>query len=271
MKYFQLVFSPTGNRRLNELVGFLLLVSALLLFLALASYSPADPSMNTAATPGSSHPATNWIGVVGAFTSDLLFQVLGIAAFLLPVFIGMLGQRWFRSRKVEAAGIRMIGGGGLVLFFSALLALLPWHWRWLHALPIEGLLGRITGDAMIHYFNLVGAYLIAASCIAIALYLSTAFSFGAVQLWAETRFTFLYALRDRFQDWKAARAKKEAARDLEKCRAQRPVVTTQLIQARKTAPMPPLTPVKSGIERMSEEAVEGAGGPAGQRPALQPE
>ena len=48
MKYFLRAFTPTKNRRLNELVGFLLFVSATLLFLALASYSPLDPSLNTA-------------------------------------------------------------------------------------------------------------------------------------------------------------------------------------------------------------------------------
>src|ERR1044071_4554211 len=141
-------FTPTGNRRLNELVGFLLLVSALLLFLALASYSPNDPSLNTAASAVASRPAANWIGVVGAMGSDLLLQLLGIAAFLLPVFVSMLGMKWFRSRKVDAPAIRIVGGCALLVFFSALLALLPWHWRWLHALPIEGLLGRITRDAM---------------------------------------------------------------------------------------------------------------------------
>ena len=36
MKYVSWVFTPTKNRRLNELVGFLMFVSAVLLFLALA-------------------------------------------------------------------------------------------------------------------------------------------------------------------------------------------------------------------------------------------
>ena len=56
MKVFSQVFTPTNNRRLNELVGFLLLVSALLLFLAIASYSPLDPSFNTASAPLPSRP-----------------------------------------------------------------------------------------------------------------------------------------------------------------------------------------------------------------------
>ena len=42
-------------------------VSALLLFLALASYSPLDPSWNSASVLTGSHAARNWIGVVGAY------------------------------------------------------------------------------------------------------------------------------------------------------------------------------------------------------------
>ena len=100
MKVLSQVFTPTGNRRLNELFGFLLLVSALLLFLALASYSPLDPSFNTASAALPSRPSRNWIGIVGAYGSDLWLQFAGIAAFLMPVFLALLGGRWFRSRKV---------------------------------------------------------------------------------------------------------------------------------------------------------------------------
>src|SRR4051812_26677663 len=108
MTYISRLFTPTSNKRLNELIGFLFLVSATLLFLALASYSPLDPSLNTAATPPVGRPAHNWIGVFGAFSSDLLLQSLGIAAFLLPAVISMLGLRWFRSHKVEAWAVKAI-------------------------------------------------------------------------------------------------------------------------------------------------------------------
>ena len=86
MDYFLRIFAPTNNRRLNELVGFLLCVSALLLFLALASYSPLDPSLNSASVLNGSHAARNWIGVVGALVSDVLLQCFGLGAFLLPIF-----------------------------------------------------------------------------------------------------------------------------------------------------------------------------------------
>ena len=99
MRYLSQIFAPTNNRRLNELIGFLLCVSALLLFLALASYSPLDPSFNSASVLTGSRAARNWIGVVGAMISDLVLQGFGIGAFLLPIFAAVLGVRWFRSRK----------------------------------------------------------------------------------------------------------------------------------------------------------------------------
>src|ERR1700759_1373165 len=80
-------FTPTANRRLNELIGFLVFVFAVLLVLALVSYSPTDPSLNTAAAPLTAKPAHNWIGVAGATISDLFLQGFGVAAFLIPIFL----------------------------------------------------------------------------------------------------------------------------------------------------------------------------------------
>ena len=132
MKYFLRAFTPTKNRRLNELVGFLLFVCATLLFLALASYSPLDPSLNTAGSL-SSGSAHNWIGLFGAMLSDLLLQGIGIFVFAAPLMIGLLGARWFKSRPVASAGAKALGAAILLIFTPALLGLLPWHLRWMHA------------------------------------------------------------------------------------------------------------------------------------------
>jgi len=150
MKFIARIFNPTNNRRLNELLGFILCVSALLLFLALASYSPLDPSLNSASVLTGSRVARNWIGIVGAFGSDLLLQFFGIGAFLLPMFALGLGIRWFRSLKVVSPIAKLLGGIWLLTFVPALLDLLPGRLRWLGAVPLEGLLGRVFGDALIH-------------------------------------------------------------------------------------------------------------------------
>jgi hypothetical protein len=52
MKPLELALTPTRNRRLNEVTGMVLLVAASLLFLALASYRPTDPSLNTVGAAG---------------------------------------------------------------------------------------------------------------------------------------------------------------------------------------------------------------------------
>jgi len=266
-------FTPTANRRLNELIGFLVFVFAVLLVLALLSYSPLDPSLNTAATPLAGKPAHNWIGVVGALVADLALQAFGIAAFLLPALLAMYSLHWFRSRPIASPYAKTIGAIALVAFLAGFIGLLPWSVRWKGVLPSEGLLGRIVADALIHYFNLVGAYLICVAVIAVALYLTTAFSFGAIRIWSQTRFGFAYAALDRFADWRMERARKKAAKELEKKRASaanaKPVVTAQLVPKRfiapaeeiapaetaaqlpsATVPSPQSAPVATGIDRM---------------------
>ena len=124
-------------------------------------------------------------------------------------------------------------------FIAGLIGLLPGPIKWKGVIPCEGLLGRIVADFLIHYLNVVGAYLVCLALIAVGLYLSTAFSFGAMRIWSQSRFGFFYAAMDRFADWRIERARKKAAKDLEKKRAAnaKPVVTAQLVPKRAPAPV----------------------------------
>jgi DNA segregation ATPase FtsK/SpoIIIE, S-DNA-T family len=233
MTFFKKLFTPTKNRRLNELVGLLLCVSALLLFLALASYSPLDPSLNSAPILTGSHGARNWIGILGAYLSDVVLQFWGVGSFLLPVFMAMLGVRWFRSRTVQAPIAKTLGAIWLLMFVPALLAILPAHLRLMGAIPFEGLVGRIVGDILIRYLNVAGAYIVCTTVLAVALYLTTAFSFSAIELWAPTRFAFVVALKERIKDWQDERERKRQQKELEKRRAEKPNVTAQLVSRPK--------------------------------------
>ncbi len=121
-------------------------------------------------------------------------------------------------------------------------------------IPVEGLMGRVLGDFLIHYLNLVGAYIVCATVLAVALYLSTAFSFSAIRLWAPTRFAFVTALWNRYQDWKQERLKKRQQKELEQRRISKPIVKTQLIPSRPSAPVAQVSePRRTGIEKMMEE------------------
>ncbi len=143
----------------------------------------------------------------------------------------------FAPAKFRLQSRKCLGGIWLLMFVPALLALFPGHVRWVGVIAIEGIFGRILGDFLIHYFNLAGAYIVCASFLAVALYLSTAFSFSAVQTWAPTRFAFVVALWNRWKDWREARAKKRMQKELEKRRAApKPVITARLIPAPAETP-----------------------------------
>src|ERR1700692_1879113 len=277
MKIIAKVFAPPRNRRLNELVGFLVGVSALLLFLALSSYSPLDPSLNSASLLTTSHAARNWIGILGAFVADIFLQFWGVGSFLLPLFMGLLGMRWFRSRPVQNPVAKTLGAIWLLLFLPALLAILPGHVRWMGAIPIEGLAGRILGDVLIRYLNVAGAYIVCTTVLAVALYFTTAFSFAAIQVWAPTRFAFVVALRDSWQDWQHEAELRRQQKELDKRRAVKPNVTAQLVPGRpqvsrseassadllrqqarhNESEIQPASPEKrTGIERMMSEERE---------------
>jgi len=267
MKTLRFVVAPTRNRRLNELLGLLMLVAASLLLLAIVSYRPTDPSLNTAAAVVGRHPAQNWAGVVGATISDLLLQVEGVTALWFPVLLGMLGVSWIRSRPAGAPGAKLAGALLILLFGPAAIgliggALIPSHMRWMHGLPMEGLTGRLVGDFLAEYLNFPGACIVAVTMVAAALYLSTTFSFNTAKEWLAVRLAFVQAWRDRWANWKAARARKrelrlavreDAARAKAMAKAQKAAAKTGKIRA-KGREMPHMVPVASA--RAADEAEE---------------
>src|ERR1700748_4013873 len=106
MESQRLVLAPTRSRTLKEMWGWVVLVAAILLLLSLVTYNPADPSLNTVGGGAGVRPAHNWAGLVGAYLSDILLQILGVAVLLAPGVMGRVGIAWLRSRPVGAEGVK---------------------------------------------------------------------------------------------------------------------------------------------------------------------
>jgi len=206
MKPIRIVLSPTRSRPFNILLGLVLVLAALLLLLSLATYHPTDPSWNTASGAAGPHAARNWVGLFGAWSSDLLLQVLGITAFLLPLWIGGLGWTWMRSRPGGAAWLRWLGTVLALTFVPAVLGLLPWGWRWLHAVPIEGLVGKLIAGVLVTYMNIQGAWLVAGVLAGAGLWFASAVSFWAFKEGVGDRWLQALNLRDRWRNWREERA-----------------------------------------------------------------
>ena len=224
------VLTPTENNRLNELIGFLGVTIAVLMALALISYSPHDPSFNVSAQSTGLNSAHNWIGPVGAYSADLLFQGFGYAAFLLPVGIFLIGSQWFRSETVESPVIKVVGGSMLVLTLPALLTL--WHVPQVRgAIPPGGLLGHLVAGGMLAAFNTVGANVVALAVFFVALFLTTKFSFIETHESLRSplsKLNFITPLKVRYYNWREDREQERMRKRLEQIKIQgRPPIPGQ--------------------------------------------
>ena len=113
-------------RRSGTLAGGAALVAlALALFVALASYRPSDPSLNTSAAG----PVGNWVGQPGAFASDLLLSLMGPPVGLLVPLLLVLGLRlargadagrWLRALLLTLFGIILLGTAAALLIGGAI-------------------------------------------------------------------------------------------------------------------------------------------------------
>ena len=230
--------TPTENKRLNELIGFLCITVALLLGLALISYSPHDPAFNVSAASAGENAVRNWIGPAGSYTADLCFQVFGFAAFLLPVALGILGYRWFRSQAIHSQWASLAGYGLLLLSLPSLLSLI--HFPDVRgAIPAGGLLGSVLSHGLRSGFNFWGALLVAVAIVVVALFLTTSFSFSGAHAWASgakgplgkmEKLGILQRARARWQDWRDAREEARMRRAVEERRlAGRKPVAPQIV------------------------------------------
>ena len=221
------LLTPTENKRLNELIGFLGITLAVLMALALLSYSPRDASFNVAAAAApDGGPARNWIGPVGAYGSDVMFQVFGFAAFLLPAAILVLGWRWFRSRTIDSQAATLVGYGLLLLSVPSLLALLPFMPDVRGALPAGGFLGKLLSGMMLASLNR-GAYLVVPALLVVAIFMTTRFSFAGAHAWANgpngpigrvEKLGILQKVAARWHDWRESREQERMRRRVEETR-----------------------------------------------------
>ena len=114
------------GRRLAELAGLGLAVAGGAILVALATYNPRDPSMNTA----TSQHATNLVGPAGSVLADLLLQGLGVAGglpgFALIVWAWRVASRRRLSRKPLRMIAILLAGPALAMVFSIGAPSLTW-------------------------------------------------------------------------------------------------------------------------------------------------
>ncbi|HUD50429.1 MAG TPA: DNA translocase FtsK 4TM domain-containing protein, partial [Parvibaculum sp.] len=140
-------FLPMGvrvflGRRFEEVAGAALVALGLFGLLALVSWSRHDPSLNNA----TGLAPQNWMGMPGAYISDILLQTLGLGALVLLIPPIAWGLRLARHDMPPRLVLRVAAWLLATLFAAAFLGTLPLLAIWALA-PGLGF-GGVLGDAL---------------------------------------------------------------------------------------------------------------------------
>ncbi len=175
----------TLSRRISEFAGVALFALSLIWLIALVTHEPTDPVWFF--TTDASHAPANFVGRVGAFLSELSFQLFGYASYLLPLVAATVGWHYFWCQPPDAAYTKVTGA---TLFFGCATAFLSLilgsaemagpsaalgTGKTFHA---GGLIGNWIGALFSEYLNRTGSIIVLLTFMALSVILSTHFSFG---------------------------------------------------------------------------------------------
>ncbi|HYC23481.1 MAG TPA: DNA translocase FtsK 4TM domain-containing protein [Candidatus Bathyarchaeia archaeon] len=144
------------HRLSREAGGFGLAIGALLLALAVGSYSPGLHA--------------NMIGPFGAALADVLVQALGLGAYTIPLTLGGFALGLFLGRPTQITPLRA-AAAILALVAGATLAQLAFEsWR---GMPAGGVIGGFSRVLLHDSFGEAGAWVIAGASLPLLLALAT--------------------------------------------------------------------------------------------------
>ena len=222
----------TPRTRRNEIVAILLLAVGLLLALCLvsAAFYPSDPSWNSAGQT----ETHNWAGAIGSNVAAVLFQSIGLAAYLLPCLFLAAAWRRFKTLSFRAPFSRLLGLVLLTLAAASLLSISNIHPIFDASVQPGGLVGTLISRGLASGLNTIGATVLLIAVAATGLLLATNFSFVGlyeriISLFAE-RFAAVSSLPNRFRLWRETRAEQKTLR-----KEQRDLIKAQKLAAKSAS------------------------------------
>jgi DNA segregation ATPase FtsK/SpoIIIE-like protein len=158
-------------RILTRLSGLCLIGFSLLIVLALFSFDVNDPSFNSYSTD---EKINNWAGSFGSHIADLLFQLMGLAAFFLCLIIFSIGSKLSSRETLTNILPKIILTPICLLCFSVFFASFPQP-SWWEFSSLGGVNGSFILSKIIyvpHFMTLVFSGVISAILISVIIEVS---------------------------------------------------------------------------------------------------
>jgi len=218
------------HRGFSDIIGIVLIAAALLLLLAQVSFDRYDVDSNKVPANQTTH---NWIGAAGAWSANLLFQLFGAGAFVLPLLllvfgIGHLFEFFaYLKRRWAWAGVLFLTCLGFFDLYSASLETLR---RNINAPGAGGYLGKFLNDVLFRHLGKPGATIIFITLYLISIIFLTNFQLGP---WLRARFRRGAAEDEEFDDRGLSPEEKVLARRTRELEKQARKLQEQLDKSRE--------------------------------------
>jgi len=164
----------------HETIGILLIAVGVFLFLSLVSYHPMDPSFFSY-TSSKVKEIHNWMGIVGAYLSGLLFQGFGFPSFLISFVLVVFAFSFIFRWEWKYLSLKLAGWAAILITLSSFFGL------WLSPIRIYnqdllmgGFIGEIFSRYLVRYFNRPGATILLSVILILSFVLGTGISFISV-------------------------------------------------------------------------------------------
>ena len=162
----------------REVPGLIFVLLAVILFLALISFDPLDPSfMSYSTAETDARPVNNYIGPAGAHLAAGMVDFFGLSSFWFVLLFLVLAWRLFRGGSFNHP--RLVAVGVFILLFDSAAAfsmIFPRIESFWQGAPGGGMLGDLLARLLVEGLNTVGASLVVAGTFIVALILATGLS-----------------------------------------------------------------------------------------------
>jgi len=170
----------------REVIGVVLIALSLLTLLSLVSFVPNGLNSTAVGSAAAGSPASrNLIGSVGVFFAATLFSLIGGAAYLFPLLLGLMGVRCFTQSDLS---IRLRNAGASL---AALLFLSGFLHLEITAVPTlssgliyrgmaGGFFGQVLAESLRAHFASTGAHILIMAGLLVSLLFTTSISLSEI-------------------------------------------------------------------------------------------